>query len=442
MQLSPGGYITYFLKSFGLNVPDIYTLEAMIVFISLYLTSHIFLFLSSAFKSMDLTLEESSRISGANIIRTAFKITIPLMRPALIFSSILTFILAIEQFSVPFILGLKKGIYTLTTYLYTLEVGIGEVAMEMRFSRMAVGAVITILIAIFLTSLQRKLIKDPYRFVTITARGYQPKVIKLGSLKYLAFIICFGFFFISVIIPIFTLVYRSFLTSWAPYANQLELFTLNNYINLFYIPTALIALRNSIFISITGALIAAFLTSIASYIIFRSEFFGRKQLDYVCTLPASIPGVIMGIGFLMAWLRFPIGIYGTIWCLVIVYITRFLTSGVRSSSSSLLQISKEHEDSAKILGASWIQIFLKILLPLMKQGIIAGWLLMFISMMNELSASIFLAPPGSPVLMVYMIDLWEYGNTGIMSALAIIQILLSFIIIIFFRRLWGIKLYA
>jgi iron(III) transport system permease protein len=220
-----------------------------------------------------------------------------------------------------------------------------------------------------------------------------------------------------------------------PSLNALSMLTLENYAFVFTLPKTGRAVTNSIALSLGSATIIMLLTSVIAWITVRSRLPGRWLLDNLASLPLIFPGVVMGVALIWVYLTLPIPIYGTIWILLIAYVTRYLPYGMRASSAALLQIHRELEEAAETSGASWWRTFVAIILPLLRPGLLAGWIYVVIVSIRELSSSIFLWGPGSEVLSVYIFDLWNTGHPQELSALGLMLVAGLFLLATVSRRL-------
>ena len=200
-----------------------------------------------------------------------------------------------------------------------------------------------------------------------------------------------------MVLPFSTIFLSSIRTLWTA-DFRWEQFTLAHYHwILFEYPTTLRAIRNSLFLAVVGATVTILLCALISFLSLRTRLPGRNALDYLSMLPLGFPGVVLAYGLLQVWINPPLVLYGTIWILFIAYLTRYLPIGVRATSATLVQIHQELEESSLSCGANSFQTFRRITLPLLKPGIIAGSILLFIAFSRELSASILLYSPGTKV---------------------------------------------
>ncbi|MGH6916857.1 MAG: ABC transporter permease [Geminicoccaceae bacterium] len=410
---------------------NIFSLEGIVFVIALYEMPFVFLLVGGALRSMDPALEEASLSSGAGLWRTTTRVTLPLVLPAILASSLLVFVLAAEQFGVPAVLGTPARIRVLTTSIvatntfYPPQRGLG-----------AALCVTLLIIALVGLWLQRRMLANR-SFTTVGGKGSQPRRITLGPFRWVLLGVCCLYLMLAVVLPFSTIFLNSIRTLWTA-DFRWEQFTLANYHwILFEYPSTLRAIRNSLFLAVVGATVTMLLCALVSFLSLRTRLPGRTALDYLSMLPLGFPGVVLAYGLLQAWINPPLVLYGTIWILFIAYMTRYLPIGVRATSATLVQIHQELEESSLSCGASWLQTFRKVTLPLLKPGIIAGWILLFIAFSRELSASILLYSPGTEVLSVVLYDLQQNGQFREISALAFIQIAASVVLVLLAKWISG-----
>lgn len=398
---------------------DIYSLAGIVMVEALYEMPYVFLIVAGALRSMDPTLEEASMSSGAGVWHTTWRVTLPLVLPAILGGALLVFVLAAEQFGVPAVLGTPARIRVLTTSIWDTQS-----VYPPKYGLGASLCVTLLLISMIGLWLQRRMIGSR-SYTTVGGKGARPRRIPLGPLRWAVFAICAAYLLLAVILPFATIFLSSIRTLWTQDFHWAQL-TLENYRwVLFDYPITQRALFNSLFLAVVGATVCIIFCAVVSFLSLRTRLPGRKALDYLSMLPMAFPGIVLAVGLLQAWINPPLVLYGTIWILFIAYITRYFPYGVRSTSATLLQIHPELEESSLISGASWFQTFRRVTLPLLKPGLVAGWILLFVSFTRELSASVLLYSPGREVLSVAIYDMWEQGDFQPLSALAFIQIAIA-----------------
>jgi iron(III) transport system permease protein len=405
------------------SIIEIYSLSGIIFVIAIYEMPFVFLMVSGALRSMDPTLEEASLSSGAGIFATTVKVTLPLVLPAILASSLLVFVLAAEQFAVPAVLGSPARIRVLTTaivetqYRYPPQHGLG-----------AALCMTLLLIAMAGLWLQRRLLRGR-SYTTVGGKSAHPRRVALGAFRWVVLLICVVYLVLAVLLPFVTLFLSSIRTFWTAEFEWDQL-TLEHYRwILFDYPITQRAILNSLFLGVVGATVTMLLCVLLSFLTLRTRLPGRNLLDYLTMVPLGFPGVVLAFGLLQAWIYPPLVLYGTIWILFIAYMTRYLPVGVRATSATLVQIHPELEEASTSSGANWLQTLKNVTIPLLKPGILAGWALLFIAFTRELSASILLYSPGREVLSVAIYDLHQNGAFRPLSALAFLQIVISLVML-------------
>lgn len=394
----------------------------------------VYLFVVGSLRRMDPSLEDSARTTGAGLLRTTLTVTLPLVAPAILAGMIITFVTSAGEFGVPFKLGAPYGWPTFTTQIFTYAAG-DDANYQMGATMSMTLGVLTA----FLVWIQRRIIL-PREYTTVTGKGFRPNIIDLGSWKWAALACNLGYLFVAVLLPLSALFLVSLHKVWQGYLIPSQM-TLWNYetILFFWRPESIQAatngIGNSFILAFSGATIATILAIAMSYMIHRTKGLGSTVLDFLCVIPIGFPGIVLAIGVLIIYIQTPI--YGTLWILLLGYITRFFPYGQRNISSILLAISEELDQSSRMAGASWLTTLRRITIPLLKPGIFAGWVLLFIIFLRELSISIILYTAGTETLSVGIYYLQEFENEALTSTLGVIQTLVLLICVYIFRRLAG-----
>src|SRR5262245_2412125 len=429
------GLINVFAKQLGATSPllDIYSMGGLIFVMSLYLSPYVFLTVQAVMLRMDAALEGASLISGGGFTKTVRHIGRPLSMPAILSAGILVMTRSLEEFAIPGVLGSPSGIYTVTTYIYYQAIGY----MPPRYEIAALLATLLMALTALLLALQSRILGGGRRFTTISGKGHVPRVLPLGRWRYVTLAYALLYIGLTVALPYLVLLYAAFISQWDA-TPVLSNFTFAHVISTFD-PALTIrsGLINSLILSVSGASLASLLTLIVSYAINKGSPWTRNTLDFVSSIPLTMPGPVIAVAMLWAYLHEPFVLYGTLWILLIAYITHYLPYGVRTISSSFRQVSPDFERAAAVCGASRIRSFYDVLLPLVRPGILAGWMLMFISMIRELSSSIFLFVPGTETTAVTMLEMWQEARFSGVAVLSLTLILISVTVVILVRRLSG-----
>ncbi|HEX6511051.1 MAG TPA: iron ABC transporter permease [Chloroflexota bacterium] len=411
---------------------DVFTMPAMIVIEGTFWIPVVFLMLGASFRAMDPALEEAAIMSGSSTPQTVRRITLRLVLPALLSALLLMFIRGIQAFEVPLVLGVPSKIYVLTTEVF--------ISMQARvipeYSRPAAYGVLLFGFLLVCVYFYAKATGRTSRFVTVTGKGFRPRQLDLGHGRILA-----GALILLVVaiqfLPILELVAASFLRS----LGNAQL-TFGNYTLVLSSPAILQSLVNSFVIAAVSATVVVLVAAVVAWCIVRGQMAIRGLLDQLASLPLVFSGVVLGLAVLILYVRSPIPVYGTIWILVIAYVTAFLPFGLRYAHPGLLQIAPELEECGQTSGARWGQVFRKIVIPLLVPALFAAWVFVFLISLRELSAAALLYTAQSPVIATKMLDLWQNGNVNQVSAFGAIVSALSITFAIgayrFIRR-WGLR---
>ncbi len=432
--LGPGSgkFNMLFKKLFNtqLTLFNIFSLEGITFVIAMYVYPFVFIYTASALDNMDANLEDAANILGSSKWKTAFRITLPLVAPAIISGAILSFLEAMALFGVPAVLGKSRGIFTLTTRIYQLF------NYPPNFQQGAAMAVPLIIITGVLLIFQYLYLRKK-QFTIISGKSSQPMLIRLGFAKWPVLAYCLLIICLSVVLPYIMLLLISLSKVWgAPLI--LSNVTFDNFeFILFRYNLSQRAFINSFFLSFAAATIAVVLGLIIAIYNKRTENIGRRFLHYMMVLPFAVPGIAMAVAFLWAYISPPFNLYGTIWILLVAYIARRIPLCYMNCSDAMTQINFELEESARILGSSWLKSIVAITIPLLKLSLVSGWMLVFITSFRELSASILLYSPNSEVIAVTIITLFEEGEFEALAALSIVILAITLLFITGSRKIIG-----
>ncbi|MGW8160205.1 MAG: ABC transporter permease [Desulfoprunum sp.] len=404
---------------------NIYSLPGMVLVEGLLDLPIAYLIIAPAMASFDASLEESSRVCGASTGKTIFRITLPVLRPAILAAFILCIIRGLASFAVPSVIGMPGRIYVLATHLYQM-VSTGFAA---DYGKAAALGMSVLLAAIILIYLYRYLTSASDRFVTIAGRGYKPTIIKLQRSRIPLFLILGFLSFILIILPVVVLFYTSLVPySMVPSMRAFSMMGLKHWIEVLNDPISLLSLKNSLFLGVFGATIGIVLSIFVAYVIVKVRSRSAGVLESLSFLSFSFPGIVIGVGFMWFFVRTPL--YATIWALLIGYIATYLPYGIRPLSSAFVQIHDHLEESSLVAGASYLTTLRRIVIPLLVPGIVSGWVLMATMFVRELSLSVVLSRPGTEVLAVQILRFSEDGLWGKLSALGIMMIGVSTLLVL------------
>jgi iron(III) transport system permease protein len=404
---------------------NVYTLWGMIWVDGLHYSPMAFLLMTAAFRSMDPALEESASMSGANLWQVVRRITLALSWPAIFATLLILFVRAIESFEVPALLGMPGGVFVFTSAIFE--------AIHRYPSQVGLAAAYGVTL-LAITSIgiyfQSRLSSSGHRYSTVTGKGFRPRRIDLGRWRYLTAAIFVVYFLLIVASPLLVLLWSSVQKYYSvPSMAALQNLTLDPYRFILHHPTFARAIWNSLLLCLGAATIIMLVTSVICWMVVKTKIPGRWLLDNLASLPIVFPGLVLGLSLMVFYLNFNIGIYGTIWILLLAYVTRFMPYGIRYNTASMVQIHKELEESASMSGARWGSTFVRVVLPLLKPGLVAGWIYIAIVSLRELSSSILLYSPGTEVVSIMIWELWENGQYVELSALGVMLIVLLFALV-------------
>ena len=381
-----------------------------------------FLLVAGALRAMDPVLEDSARIHGASAAKAFARVTLPLVLPAVLGSAMLVFVQAMGLFSVPAVLGMPSGFYVAGTEIYRLinnyPPRLGQAA-AWGFLLLAVTALLVWLQAVVL---------ERRSFVTVTGKAFRPRIVSVGRARHTLAAFAWIYVLAAVILPVATLLWAS-LVNFITIDLKLMAFDLRHFrYVLFTYPKTYLAAQNSLLLGIaTATLVCAFGLAIG-WVLVRTQSRARRFLDQVSMMPLALPSIVLAIGVLWAYVGASwLPIYGTIFILLVAYVTHFLPFGVRAASGALRQLHPELEDAARVSGAGLFKTLWLVVLPLTRPTLAAAWTLLFILAIQEVSASIRRSTSRTTVMSVAVFDLWEAGNVNALAALSVLQLAVTFL---------------
>jgi iron(III) transport system permease protein len=356
------------------------------------------------------------------------RVTLPLVAPGVLGALVYVFAEMLGSFSAALVLGTPSRFYVLTTAIFLMVT-----QYPPRIPLAAAMGVVLFAVMFLMTYGYRRLIAGR-SYVTVSGKAYRPRPVEVGGLRWVYFgLVCF-YLFMAVVLPMLTLLYASLqqlATAMPSWAN----FTLHHYKDALSQNAVRFAIQNSLELGVITATLGIALTGTISWLLHRTKLPGRGALEYISMFPQAVPRLVFAFGIMWAWLVLPVPIYGTIWLLLIAYLTVFLPLGVRTISSVLLQLDKSLDECGQVCGASWSQRLRTINIPLLKPGLMAAWMLLFIGSVRELGASILLVGPKSMVLTPAIVDAWNFGSSEATSAIALIQTVVVGVVIVIFTVL-------
>jgi iron(III) transport system permease protein len=389
------------------------------------------IFLVPAFRNMDAALEESARMCGASPGRTVLRILIPLLRPAILAAFVLALTRLLSSFETEVFLGTSAGIYVLTNKIYERMVQIFPPDY-----RAGMTMAVLLLVITFALVLVNRRVLGARDYTTVTGRGYSVRPMPLGKLRWVAFTFVVLFFIVSVALPAAMLIQTSFIRFIGLDVLDPSSYTLDNWRRMLSLRVNRMALSNSLVMSITATTLGMVLYSIVSYVVTRSRYAGRRMLDLAAWVPWAVPSLILGLGILWAVLLSPLAVlYGTLSVLILAHIVRGFPFGTQIMGASMIQISQELEEAARVHRASWTATFRRVWLPLVKNGFVAGWVIQFTVSFSDLSTVAFLYGAKSTVLPTLFLSQWSNGRLEEAAVAALMMTVIVLAVVLVVRRL-------
>ncbi|MFL6082868.1 MAG: ABC transporter permease [Mycobacterium sp.] len=418
-----GGNVGVIKKMFdniglGFLVPDAFSMPGMILIDGLHLAPLVFLLMYAAFRSTDPSLEESSMMSGATLPQTVRRVTLPLVRPALLGAVLIMVVRGLESFETPAVLGMPSGTWVFTSRIYD-----ALHTYPIKYDQASIYSLTLLFVTALGLLLVQYMNRRSERFQTVTGKGFRARTLDLGKWRWPVSIGFVLYFILAVMAPLLILLWMSLLPYYqTPGLDPLSSLTFSNYARLFDTRGVTDSVQNSVILAVASATAVMLFTAVISWMVLKSKFKGRKLLDLLASFPLAMPGLVLGVALIFIYLRSPLPIYGTLLILFIAYVTRYLPYGMRYSGSSLAQIGAELEESANMSGATWRDTFRRIVIPLMAPGLVAGWIYVVVVSVRELSSSILLYSQNTRVLSVTIWEFWQNGETGVLAALGICMV--------------------
>jgi iron(III) transport system permease protein len=447
VSMGPVGFYSTWAKQLLGFVPwNIYSFTSIVVIAGLTHVPHVYLYASSALKSLGSDVEEAARVAGASPIQVMFNVSLPMIMPALAYAGVLVFFLGFEVFGLVLVLGDPEGHLVLATYLYKLTNKLGTPSYHL----MAAVAVCLVMVTMPLVMMQRWLLKSANKYVSIKGKGARQKALPLGRWKWVAFALLGAWLVFTIVLPISGIVLRSFVQYWGEGVKLADVLTLQHFRVIMEQPALMRAILNTVLIGVVGGGLAVVCYSAIALAMHRKPDGVTRVLDYSVLVPRAIPGLLAGLSFLWVFLFVPSWLDGllkgmdngaaawlsehaipllrevrsTIFALWLAYSVVWLAYGMRLISTALLQVGPELEEAARAAGARRGQVTRDVTLPLIKYGMLGGWLMVFLIFEREYSTGVYLLSPGTEVIGAMLVSLWAAGSTDVVAALSFINITL------------------
>jgi iron(III) transport system permease protein len=422
------GLINTVFKWIGLDWHvNFYSLSGLVFVFGIYYAPYVYMFTASALRNMDPSLEEAAEISGASAFSTLFTVTFPLIMPAIVSGMLLSFIVMLGIYGVPAVLGAPANINVLTTYIFKLTNWSPPL-----YNTAAAVAIILMVVTGGLVYLQQKVLSGR-SYTTVAGKAFRPRSLDLGPWRWLTFALGLVYLLVVVVLPLLALIvaaFRKFMFIRDVAALfDMRAYSLMHFNSIFDNPLTMRSIYNAVEVGIITAVIGGTLAFAIGYTIHRTRLPGRRTIDLISTVPVAIPGLVVGVAYLWAWIGIPGGLYGTIWILALAFIARFMPDTVKSLSTSFMQIHRELEEAAWVCGKGPLTTIRTVVLPLARPGVIASMTLLFVLAIRELGSSLFLYTTNTMVMSVLLLDYYEGGNIGKTAAFSLVQTVLLGVLI-------------
>jgi iron(III) transport system permease protein len=426
LMYGPAGFVSVQVQQAIGSVPwNLYSIPGMAVTEAVALAPIAYVFCANALRQSDASLESAAQVCGAGPVRILFQVIVPMLRPPVVYSSILVFSMSVETLSVPLLYGQPVGISVFSTFLYKN----GLQSVDPDYTVLGAASVVILLVTISLVAVQAKLLKDAARFVSVRGKATRPRQLELGWVKWVSVVFIAFYVVFGALIPILGLVFRSFTLIFTPLRNPFDFLTMKNYETVFQFESYRQSIINSLIVAGVGSVLVSSLAVMAVMVARRSTFRYGRLVEYLALIPQSVPGIIIGIGFFWAFAFAPFGIgtllQGSLGALIIAFGLRALPSAFGSVAPSIMQIGAELDNAARVSGADWLMTFFRVLRVLVTPAFAGALVLTFVIMLKEYSPAVFLSSADSNILGTTMLELWAQGRTGSVAALASIQIIIT-----------------
>ncbi|MGH3638225.1 MAG: ABC transporter permease [Mycobacterium sp.] len=426
MMYGPSGFVSVKVQQVLGHVPwNLYSIPGMALTEAVALAPIAYTFCANALRQSDASLESAARVCGAGPLRIIFAVILPMLRPPIVYSSILVISMSVETLSVPLLYGQPVNIQVFSTFLYRN----GLQSINPDYGVLGAASAVILVVTVSLVALQAKLLKDSQRFVSVRGKATRPRLLDLGWLKWISLAAIVFYVVMGALVPIAGLVFRSFTLVFSPLQSPFKTLTMGNYDRIFSFEVYVQSIKNSLIVAGLGAILVSFVALLAVMVARRSTFRFRRAAEYLALAPQAMPGIIVGIGLFWAFAYAPFGsgqlIAGTLWALIIGFGLRALPTGFGSLAPSVMQIAQELDNAARVAGADWVKTFTRILMRLLTPAFAGALVLTFVTMLKEYSPAVFLSSAHTNIIGTTMLELWVQGNTGSVAALSTIQIAIT-----------------
>lgn len=406
------------------------TMAGLVWMTGLFLTPYVFLMVSAGFTNADAAMEEAARVSGAGRWRLFTTVILPMQKPALLAALLLVIVMSAGDFIIPSTVGLKARIYMLPSLIWQ-----NTAALPGRPGLAASQSLLLVVLGLVCIYFQRRALARGGRYTSVGGKGAGLTLFSLGAARYPVAFAAYFLALCSTALPVLSVTGMAFMRYWAPYAMTLENVTLHNFqYMLFEYPQVGTAMRNSLFLAILGASLCVALAVALSWYVTRMRGVLSGVVQYAMVIPLGVPGIALGLGILSFWIALPVSLYGTVWILLLAYVTAHIPVAMQFVGSALHRIQVDLEEASRISGRGLLGTILHVNLPLMRPALIGCWLLMYVVILREISLIILLYTPRTVVLSVGLMDVWGSGFYPELAVYSLLLMVLGLIpVVLLFR---------
>jgi iron(III) transport system permease protein len=407
---------------------NIYSLPGLIFVISCYTFPYVFVLVANSLDRIPGELEDASSILGGRAWVTARRVTIPLALPALLAGALVAFLQAMTLFGSPAILAIPAGFHTMTTKIWSLF------QYPPKPELAAAASLPLLVLTVFLLRAEH-VILGRRGYTVVGGKQGDPRLIRLGRVKWVAL----GAAFIVLLNPVFLPYFALLNAAFSRVASQLVSFgnfTLHNIHFVFFeLSSTRLVLKNTLVLGVLSATIGTLIALVIGYLTARKAIAGHRALGFLATAPVAVPGIVLGVGLFLSYTRPPFVLYGTLWILLIAFVTIAMPAAYQQLQSAYRAVHPDLEDACRILGGTRLQALAHITAPLLRTSVIATWCFIFVGVIRELSAAIMLFTSETKVISVLIFDLNESGDLGAISVLGIMMLVVTFAVVILANRI-------
>jgi iron(III) transport system permease protein len=409
---------------------NIYSFSGLVFVISCYTFPYVFVLVANALDRTPGDLEDASAILGARAWDTALRITIPLALPAVVAGALVAFLQAMTLFGSPAILAMPAGFHTMTTKIWSL----------FQFPpkpELAAAASLPLLVLTVILLRAEHMVLGRRGYSVVGGKNSEPRIVRLGLWRWAMLAVALIVLGCPVFLPYFALLNASF-SKVASHLVWFNNFTLQNLHFVFFeLSSTPLALRNTFILGIMAATAGTILALVIAYVTARQAVTGYRTLGFLATAPVAIPGIVLGVGLFFSYTRPPFVLYGTLWILLIAFVTLAMPAAYQQLQSAFRSVHPELEDASRILGATRLRSLWQITAPLLRTSVIATWCFIFVGVIRELSAAIMLFTSETKVLSVLIYDLNESGDLAAIAVLGLLMLVITFTIVALANSLRG-----